>query len=595
MKTLILTALLVVGLLCPLRAQTPISVSDARKQEFGTVVGRVAGRVTCADQLRSTSYIQDKTAGIAVFNSVFRLGVKIGDSVVIDSATLTEFGQSTGAPGTGLTELSGTNMRFTVVPNTVIEPTPRITTIPLIGEGVEGQLIKIRRVHFVEQGLFQGETNYSVVDVQGNDISIRIDANTDIAVNSLKIPDEEIDLIGVVSQFRGGYQIFPRFAPDVGLPPVAVDTVAKNRTLDISTWNLRWYGSTDTTLGPSDKDRQRRSIVRVMDSMQVDLIGVQEVLTQEALDMLSDSLQPRGQYANLFASTVPSTQKMGYIYNTTTITVVDHALAVNGGAEAWAGGRFPYRFTFDAMIEGKTQRISAFNIHAKATDSATATEDYNRRKTDAETFHAYLHDFYPNDAVIVLGDYNDALTQSVIDSTLPSPYVSFINDTAEWTSSTLPLEESGLGSYVGGSRSFIDHFMTSKELTPQHYRTYLESPQAYLSSYSATVSDHLPVTTRFWPAGTVSVEDDEASHFVLRFAPNPVVDHGTAEITIEHTCHVQARIVDALGNARTMIDAKLDPQVRLVQIPISELTNGMYRFEVVLDGAVQSVPFVVIR
>jgi len=576
-------------------AQTPISISDARKQEFESTVIRVAGRVTVADQLRSTAYIQDKTAGIAVFNSTFRLGVQIGDSVVIDSATLTEFGQSTGAPGTGLTELAGTRMRFTVVPTSRIDPTPKTTTIPLVGEGVEGQLIKIRRVRFVDQGRFQGETNYSVVDQQGNDISVRIDGATDIAVNSLPIPDEQFDLIGAVSQFRGGYQIFPRFATDLGMPPVEVDTVNRNRTLDISTWNLYWYGSTDTSQGPRDKDRQRESIIRVMDSMNVDIIGVQEVLTEAALKAVADSVKPMGTYKYLFASQVPSAQKMGYIYNSSTITLQDDGLAVNGGAEAWAGGRFPYRFTFDATVDGKTRRISAFNIHAKATDSATANEDYQRRKTDAETFHAYLHDFYADAALIVLGDYNDGLTTSVIDSNLATPYLSFIDDTAEWKSSTLPLEKSGLASYVAGARSFIDHFMTSKEFSPSHYRTYLEAPQAYLSSYTATVSDHLPVTSRYWPENVTDVDEKTPVQHVARLAPNPVVDHGTIELTLHAHSDVSVELVDMLGTSTTLLKATLDPQIRLVSVPVHALSSGRYQVVVVVNGVKETLAMSVVR
>ncbi|RPI66504.1 MAG: hypothetical protein EHM43_11320, partial [Ignavibacteriae bacterium] len=126
-------------------AQDPISIADARKQAINSKVTKVAGRVSVGTEFRNTSYIQDGTAGIAVFNSTFRLGVKIGDSVVIENATLIEFNASTGVPGSGLLELSGTDLRFTVVPVERVEPRTKTTTIPLIGEGVEGQLVKVRR------------------------------------------------------------------------------------------------------------------------------------------------------------------------------------------------------------------------------------------------------------------------------------------------------------------------------------------------------------------------------------------------------------------------------------------------------------------
>lgn len=574
------------------QAQDPISISDARKLEFGTIVPRVAGRVTVAGQFRSTAYIQDKTGGIAVFNAPFRLGVQIGDSVVIDSAMLTDFNPTTGAPGTGLSELSGESLRFTVVPVPRIVPSPRTTSLPVIGEGLEGQLVRVRNIKFIEQGAFQGETNYGIVDESEVDLSIRIDGATEIARNSLPIPSALIDLIGVVSQFRGTYQIFPRFATDVGLPPVEKDTVLKSRTIDVSTWNLNWYGSADTTLGPSDKDRQRRSIRQVMDSMGVDLIALQEVLSQEAMTALTDSLS--GDYNNLFASDVPTTQKMAFVYNTSTIVPISNGLAVNGGAQAWAGGRFPFRFTFTITVDGKVQQLVVFNIHAKATDSTSALEDYSRRKVDAETFHSYLNDFYSDANVVVTGDFNDNLIGSVVDTSFDSPYISFFSDTSSWSSPTYLLEQQGLSSYVGGLRSFLDHIFISNEVKQTHYRTFLESPQAYLSSYSSTVSDHLPVTTRLWPSGTTGINEEESHAGVLvRISPNPCTDRGSIELTLEHEANVKVVLVDGLGNVIQLLQESLTPQIRLIPIPVHDLATGVYHILVQSNNGIIRKPVVI--
>ncbi len=576
------------------QAQDPISIADARKQAFNTKVSKVAGRVTASKEFRNTAYIQDRTAGIAVFNAAFKAGVQAGDSVIITNADLVEFGQTTNEPGTGLTELAGTDLAFIVVPTERIVPAPRTTTIPLIGEGVEGQLVRIRRVRFLETGSFQGETNYNIYDTQGNSLAVRIDGATNIATNSLPIPTEEVDLVGLVGQFRGGYQIFPRFAEDVGLPPVEVDTVKKSRTLDITSWNLEWFGTADTTLGPSDKNRQRRSIRQVMDSVGADIYALQEVLSDTAARTLADSIQ--GSYSVLFTYDIPSTQKMCYLYNTQTIRPVSSGLAVNGGSQAWANGRFPYRFTFDAIVDGKVKRYVCFNIHGKATDSVTAEADYNRRKTDAETFHTYLNDFYSDSAVFVIGDFNDVLTMSIVDSAFDSPYKVFIDDTEDWFSPTLELEERGLTSYIGFNRSFLDHCIISTDLTAQLHRTYLEAPQAYLSSYSSTVSDHLPVTTRIFVDGVTSVsEEQHAASVGLRVSPQPMTDHGTVELVVETPTTVTATLVSAHGEQRTLLDETLAPQVRLLSVPVQDLSSGVYRLLVQMNEHVVSVPLVITR
>lgn len=583
-------AAVLTGTVC---AQDPISIADARKQDFGSVVRKVAGRVTAGSVFRNTAYIEDGTAGIAVFNASFNTGTKIGDSVVIENATLIEFQATSGAPGTGLSELAGTDFRFTVVPVDRNDPKPKTTTIPLVGENEEGTLIRLRRVKFSAKGAFQGETNYDVVDSQGNLFQVRIDGATNIAKNALPIPSEPVDVIGCVSQFRGAYQMLPRFASDIGLA-IEEDTVSKSRTLDITSWNLEWYGSSDTTRGPRDKNRQRRSIRQVMDSVRADIYTLQEVLSQEALDALSDSIT--GLYGNDLAAQVTSDQKMAFIYNRETITPLTTGLAVNGGAQAWANGRYPFRMTFDATIDGRIKRLVLFTLHAKATSDSTMVEDYERRKVDAETFHQYLADFYADSSIIIMGDLNDALGYSIIDSSKSSPFAVFINDDARWWSPTLPMEQLGLKSYIGFASSFLDHAIVSTDMQPLHHRTFLEAPQAYMSSYSSTVSDHLPVTSRYFLSPTTSVQEEasvQGAH--VRVAPMPMSDHGTAEVTVEDGGLVRVEVVSMMGESTLLLNETLAPQIRLVQIPVAQLASGRYSLRVTINGVTTQRPVVITR
>lgn len=586
---------LYVALLCltsiAVLAQDPITIADAKKLDFGATVSKIAGRVTSSIELSNVVYMQDRTGGIAVFNENMRLGVKIGDSVIVESGTLAEFGNTTGAPGTGLTQLTGNALRFTVVPGARVEPAARSISIPLIGEGVEGQLVRIRRLKMIESGRFEGNRSYNAMDNSGNDIVIRIDRACEIGVNNLEIPTGEIDVIGVVSQFRGTYQLLPRLAQDVGLPPIVADTVSKNRTIDITTWNLEWFGWTDSTRGPFNKDLQRQRVRTIMDTIKADIYALQEVLTDEALASLSDSIV--GGYRRIFNSDIPSDQKMAYIYNPATVTPVSTGLAVNGGSQAWANGRFPLRMTFD-IAGGK--RMVVFNIHAKATDSATAQNDYQRRKTDAETFHAYLRDFYNDSSVVVLGDFNDRLVGTNIDSTLPSCYGVFTNDTQGWKATTLPLEQEGLSSYLGFNRSFIDHIIINRNLVPVYYRAYLESPERYLTSYSSTVSDHRPVTLRLWSDGTVGVnEQNVLSASAVRVSPNPMSTSGMVEVVAEQGGTLSVDLFTTSGEQINVVSETLAPSIRLVSLPVDQLATGSYTLVVRLNGAVSTSRVVVTR
>lgn len=583
-------------------AQDITPLATARQQAFGTKVAKIAGRVTAGASLfRNTAFLQDASAGIAVFNRTFREGVRVGDSVIIENANLTEFGQTSGQPGTGLTQLAGDSIRFTVVPGERREPQARTVAIPRVsgpsGEEYEGQLVRLRNVRFVQQGLFQGETTYQIVDNFGNDVDIRLDGGTEIAINNLPIPTGDIDLIGLVGQFRGNYQIQPRFATDIGLPPLEKDTVARANTLDVTTWNLEWLGFADSTRGPADKNRQFRSIRQVMDSIRADMYGVQEVLSAEALSRVADSLS--GSYASIFAADVPSEQKMGWIYNRDVVTPVSTGLAVCGAGDAWAGGRFPFRMTFDTKVNGTPVRMVAFVIHAKAsTDTVNPMNDYNRRKNDGEVFYNYLTEFYKDSNVIIIGDFNDDMTTSIIDSTLVTPWTSFTNDKTNFNVLTLPLSERGLISYVGFNRAFLDHIIVSNEVTPFVHRTYIEAPQAYMSSYGSTVSDHLPVTVRLRTNGIVNsvTENDIPFAGSLRLSPNPMTSGGIAELSLSAPAHLRADIVDMMGRTIAVLtDEQAAASTRVLPIDASTLSAGTYMLRVRINGTTTTARFVVNR
>jgi len=577
-----------------MHAQAPITIASAKQQALGTKVTKVAGRVTAgAGVFRNTAFLQDGTAGIAVFNNTFRLGVQVGDSVVIENGTLSEFQATSGQPGTGLTQLVD-SIRFTVVPVTRVDPTPRTVTIDLVAESLEGLLVRIRRVRFTETGSFR-ERTYQVIDRDNKSIDVRIDGGTEIARNAIPIPEGEFDIIGLVSQFRGTYQIQPRFVTELGLPPIEIDTVAKSRTLDVTTWNLDWFGWPDSTKGVVDKNRQIQSARQAMDTMKSDIYGLQEITSEESIKRVSDSLA--GNHGYFYASDIPTDQRMAFIYNKETITPVSTGLAVNGGAQAWASGRFPYRMTFDATIDGITRRMVVFVIHAKATDSATGMEDYGRRKTDAETFHAYLNDFYKDSAVILIGDYNDEVIKSVVDSTLPSPYRVFADDAANWTILTEPLDAAGASSYIRGTGSMLDNIMVTNEVKSMAYRTFIETPNAFLSSYTTTVSDHLPVTSRFYLSSVSSVSDaTPASASNLRVSPNPVATMGQAELVIERTSAVRVSLVNMLGEeVSVLLNEQCTPQIRLLQIPAEGFASGMYSLRATMNGTTTSVPVVIAR
>ncbi|MFU8811686.1 MAG: hypothetical protein ACNA78_01895, partial [Balneolaceae bacterium] len=103
-----------------------ITIAEAREFELGTRV-TVAGRVSLGNEFEGPAFIQDETAGIAVFWSPFHTTVQRGDSVIV-TGPLTEFNPINGTPRTFLRQIApfegDDNITFEIVdvPQELVEP-----------------------------------------------------------------------------------------------------------------------------------------------------------------------------------------------------------------------------------------------------------------------------------------------------------------------------------------------------------------------------------------------------------------------------------------------------------------------------------------
>ncbi|MBP9095276.1 MAG: T9SS type A sorting domain-containing protein [Ignavibacteria bacterium] len=226
----------------------------------------VTGIVTVANEFGGPSYIQDNTAGVAVFYNDFSAAVKIGDSVIV-TAKLTQFN--------GLTELSytPTGCSFTKIDsNKTVVPIEinllELTSQDYTGvEPYEGRLFRVNNVTTTATGVW-AYTNYPLTDVTGTYAGIlRIDNNTNLIGTS--VPTGTFSIIGAGSQFKsgapyqGGYQMLPRFTSDLILgagpnilnPPMETSISANSVTISWTTQNASnskiYYMRSDSNYQPA--------------------------------------------------------------------------------------------------------------------------------------------------------------------------------------------------------------------------------------------------------------------------------------------------------------------------------------------------------
>ncbi len=237
-------------------------------------------------------------------------------------------------------------------------------------------------------------------------------------------------------------------------------SIDATKTLEIVNWNMEWFATPDPAFGPANKAVQRQNAQTILSNIGADLYALVEVVDTAALGTIVRTSMPGygyiicnyGSHANPFDPlTYPmnTIQKEAFVYKTSVFSNIDTtsllSLGVNTAADLsnpdynnWSSGRYPFMMTADVTLDGVTKQIHFIAIHAKANTSPTATA-YARRKSGADDLHAYLNATYPNDNIVILGDFNDDLDSTITDGISPklSSYKTFTDDAASFYSPTL--------------------------------------------------------------------------------------------------------------------------------------------------------------
>ncbi len=496
----------------------PIPIAEARELEDNTPV-TITGVITVTNNFGFPAFIQDATGGIAVFDEQVYANttLKIGDSITV-----------TGLRTTFRQQLQIENVVEVV--NNGVAQNPIIPIDITLAElsDHEGELVRVLNTTFPNPNdLLFGGSNYTLTDASGPG-ALRIDNNvTSVFGKAQPIICSEIT--GVVGRFEEISQLLPRDISDI---PCAVEFIPpgdlgfpKEDTFDVVTWNIEWFGDENNSpvgQNPMSDEIQRDSTATVLKRLNADVYAVEEI-ADDALFAELVALLPGYDYilSDAFSNPggTPPFQKLGFIYNTETVSVVEtramftsiHPL-YNGGDDSaiadypsttsrfYASGRLPFLMTADVTINGVTERIDLIALHARANrgSGADAQNRYDMRKYDVEVLKDSLDVNFANNKVMLLGDYNDDVDETVAD--IPSTISSFqeyVDDTANYTIVSAALSEAGLRSFVF-RENMIDHIAVTNELD----EAYIENSvtvhyEVYDNDYATTTSDHLPVSARF--------------------------------------------------------------------------------------------------
>ena len=352
----------------------------------------------------------------------------------------------------------------------------------------------------------------------------------------------------------------------------------KDLTFDVVTWNIEWFGSTDR--GPEDEDLQLKNVIEVIKTIDADLYALQEIAEIDRFEALDDSLDEyRGFTTDYFRN-----QQVAYLFKSSVIDSINSGPLQEGQSRSdWASGRFPLMFEFNVTISEQTMRVFSYNIHAKAFSDE---ESYERRKDSAMTLKQYLDERRRTFNVLLLGDFNDMLSESTY-SGEPSPYNTFVED-EHYFPITLSLEEQGAASFLSSEfKSMIDHIISTNLLTELHIDGVqeVENPE-YIENFISTTSDHAPVWTRF--DFTIEFEDpfeeipDELA--IGPNYPNPFGRQTIIPVALDRSTEMTIRVFDILGRpVQTITDQQFfTAGEHQIQFTSNDLGSGVYIYRIEL-------------
>lgn len=162
----------------------------------------ISGRVTA--NFDDSFYLQNgqnKRNGICIYGSL-QTG-KVGDSLIVTGSA---------AEYMGLTELSNINYTYNYKSNKVINPIE--ISIKDINEDYEGMLVKIINVEFEKQGSTFPDENKSYTFSNNDGSSILFSKSSSRLVGQ-KVPSGIVDVVGIVSEYQGNYQLLARSINDI--------------------------------------------------------------------------------------------------------------------------------------------------------------------------------------------------------------------------------------------------------------------------------------------------------------------------------------------------------------------------------------------
>lgn len=266
----------------------------------------------------------------------------------------------------------------------------------------------------------------------------------------------------------------PASGEETDLNVTACMAATDTSTADIITWNVREF--------PALYDRTPGQLAKIIVEQDPDVIAFQEITTRSAFDELLGYLP--GWEGRLYEN---GDLNLAFLFKLSEINLVSGPeVLFEGDYEA-----FPRPPLMIVLRHISGLEWTMIDIHLKC---CSGEENEIRRREAADKLKRYLDEQHPDDAVVVLGDYNDVIA-GVPDG--DNVFIDFVNDTLHYRFADMEIARGPVSrwSYPAWP-SHIDHLLVTDELFDRVLDAVTLPYDMCDYRYYNEISDHRPVMVR---------------------------------------------------------------------------------------------------
>ena len=258
-----------------------------------------------------------------------------------------------------------------------------------------------------------------------------------------------------------------------------VSAVGKDNLLDIMTWNMERF--------PLKGDTTMKAVAEIIQDLNVDIIGVQEVLKIGAFSKMMSWLPNYDFVISKHSSFLE--QAIIYKKNMFTVLGQDEPFAMD---DYYFAGRPPLVVDFLYHCGDVKKEICIVNMHLKC-----CGDGLYRRQQSMKQLHGFLKEKSKNgkDNIIVVGDWNDQLQ----DTGIYQSFSPFINDQENFLFVTNRIVNDPNQQSYPSWPSFLDHIMIGRGYFDVFEKegivrsVNLDEWIGGWEEYESIISDHRPI------------------------------------------------------------------------------------------------------